>query len=54
MEGREDKAVYWRIRSHASQKRRVSGRSESAGSDSQTERLRMKIEKFLLHLTIRK
>lgn len=38
MEGREDKAVYWRIRSHASQKRRVSGRSESAGSIRFTDR----------------
>lgn len=32
--GKEDKLVCWNMRSHANQKRRVSGRSESARSDA--------------------
>lgn len=46
----EDKFVCWKIRSHASQNRRVLGRSEMPERD----RLRIKMGKFLLYLTFRK
>lgn len=45
----EDMLVCWEIRSHASHKRRVSGRSELPERD----RLSIKMGTFLLPLTIR-